>query len=72
MKKIFAAVAAPPLQARGYPMRAIAMIVPQAAAKARKDGDTLLMTIRSPQAINPARCKVPGFDPVKASGATVN
>ncbi len=37
----------------------------QAAAKASKDGYTLLMTISSSQAINPALYKNPGFDPVK-------
>lgn len=37
----------------------------QAAAKAAKDGYTLLMTISSSQAINPALYKEPGFDPVK-------
>jgi len=37
----------------------------QAAAKATKDGYTLLMTISSSQAINPALYKNPGFDPVK-------
>lgn len=37
----------------------------QAAAKAGKDGHTLLMTISSSQAINPAVYKAPGFDPVK-------
>lgn len=36
----------------------------QAAAKAAKDGYTLLMTISSSQAINPALYKNPGFDPV--------
>ena len=35
------------------------------AAKAPKDGYTLLMTISSSQAINPALFKSPGFDPVK-------
>ncbi len=35
------------------------------AAKAAKDGHTLLMTISSAQAINPAVYKNPGFDPVK-------
>lgn len=35
------------------------------AAKAPKDGYTLLMTISSTQAINPAIYKDPGFDPVK-------
>lgn len=35
-----------------------------AAAKAPKDGYTLLMTISSSQAINPALYKSPGFDPV--------
>ena len=35
------------------------------AAKAPKDGYTLLMTISSSQAINPAVYKAPGFDPVK-------
>jgi tripartite-type tricarboxylate transporter receptor subunit TctC len=37
----------------------------QAAAKAPKDGHTLLMTISSSQAINPALYKNAGFDPVK-------
>ena len=37
----------------------------QMAAKAPKDGHTLLMTISSSQAINPALYKNPGFDPVK-------
>jgi tripartite-type tricarboxylate transporter receptor subunit TctC len=37
----------------------------QAVAKAAKDGYTLLMTISSSQAINPALYKNPGFDPVK-------
>lgn len=37
----------------------------QAAAKSAKDGYTLLMTISSSQAINPAVYKNPGFDPVK-------
>ena len=37
----------------------------QAVAKAAKDGYTLLMTISSSQAINPALFKNPGFDPVK-------
>jgi tripartite-type tricarboxylate transporter receptor subunit TctC len=37
----------------------------QLAAKAPKDGHTLLMTISSTQAINPALYKNPGFDPVK-------
>lgn len=36
-----------------------------AAAKAHKDGHTLLMTISSAQAINPALYRNPGFDPVK-------
>jgi tripartite-type tricarboxylate transporter receptor subunit TctC len=36
-----------------------------AAAKAPKDGHTLLLTISSAQAINPALYKNPGFDPVK-------
>jgi tripartite-type tricarboxylate transporter receptor subunit TctC len=36
----------------------------QLAAKAPKDGYTLLMTISSAQAINPALYKSPGFDPV--------
>ncbi len=35
------------------------------AAKAPKDGYTLLLTISSSQAINPALYKTPGFDPVK-------
>lgn len=37
----------------------------QFAAKANKDGYTLLMTISSSQAINPALYKNPGFDPLK-------
>ncbi len=37
----------------------------QLAAKAAKDGYTLLMTISSSQAINPALYKNAGFDPVK-------
>ena len=37
----------------------------QAVARAAKDGYTLLMTISSAQAINPALYKNPGFDPVK-------
>ncbi len=37
----------------------------QFVAKAPKDGYTLLMTISSSQAINPALFKNPGFDPVK-------
>ena len=37
----------------------------QYVAKAEKDGYTLLMTISSSQAINPALYKNPGFDPVK-------
>jgi tripartite-type tricarboxylate transporter receptor subunit TctC len=37
----------------------------QLAAKAPKDGYTLLLTISSSQAINPALYKNPGFDPVK-------
>ena len=37
----------------------------QLAAKAPKDGYTLLMTISSSQAINPALYKNAGFDPVK-------
>ena len=37
----------------------------QLAAKAPKDGHTLLMTISSSQAINPALYKNAGFDPVK-------
>ena len=37
----------------------------QAAARAPKDGYTLLMTISSSQAINPALYRNPGFDPVK-------
>lgn len=37
----------------------------QYAAKSAKDGYTLLMTISSSQAINPALYKNPGFDPVK-------
>ena len=37
----------------------------QAVAKGAKDGYTLLMTISSSQAINPALYKTPGFDPVK-------
>ncbi len=36
-----------------------------AAAKAPKDGHTLLLTVSSAQAINPALYKNPGFDPVK-------
>ncbi|MGZ5034203.1 MAG: Bug family tripartite tricarboxylate transporter substrate binding protein, partial [Usitatibacter sp.] len=36
-----------------------------AAANAPKDGYTLLMTISSTQAINPAVYKSPGFDPVR-------
>lgn len=36
----------------------------QAVAKAARDGHTLLMTISSSQAINPALYKSPGFDPV--------
>ena len=36
-----------------------------AAARAAKDGYTLLMTVSSAQAINPALYKAPGFDPVK-------
>ena len=36
----------------------------QLVAKAQKDGYTLLMTISSSQAINPALYKAPGFDPV--------
>lgn len=36
----------------------------QAVAKSAKDGYTLLMTISSSQAINPALYKAPGFDPV--------
>ena len=36
-----------------------------AVAKAPKDGYTLLMTVSSAQAINPALYKSPGFDPVK-------
>ena len=36
-----------------------------AAARAAKDGYTLLMTISSAQAINPSLYKAPGFDPVK-------
>ena len=36
----------------------------QAVARALKDGYTLLMTISSSQAINPALYKNPGFDPV--------
>ena len=36
-----------------------------AAARSAKDGYTLLMTISSAQAINPALYKAPGFDPVK-------
>jgi tripartite-type tricarboxylate transporter receptor subunit TctC len=36
-----------------------------AAAKAPKDGYTLLMTISSSQAINPSVYKSPGFDPVR-------
>jgi len=37
----------------------------QIAARAPKEGYTLLMTISSSQAINPALYKTPGFDPVK-------
>jgi len=37
----------------------------QLVAKGQKDGYTLLMTISSSQAINPALYKNPGFDPVK-------
>lgn len=37
----------------------------QSVARAPKDGYTLLMTISSSQAINPALYKNPGFDPVK-------
>lgn len=37
----------------------------QLAAKANRDGHTLLMTISSSQAINPALYKNAGFDPVK-------
>ena len=37
----------------------------QAVARGAKDGYTLLMTISSSQAINPALYKNPGFDPVK-------
>lgn len=37
----------------------------QFVAKGPKDGYTLLMTISSSQAINPALYKKPGFDPVK-------
>jgi tripartite-type tricarboxylate transporter receptor subunit TctC len=37
----------------------------QLAAQAPKDGHSLLMTISSSQAINPALYKHPGFDPVK-------
>ncbi|MDO5290140.1 MAG: tripartite tricarboxylate transporter substrate binding protein [Pseudomonadota bacterium] len=37
----------------------------QYVARAAKDGHTLLMTISSSQAINPALYKNPGFDPVK-------
>lgn len=37
----------------------------QAVANAAKDGYTLLMTISSSQAINPALYKNPGFDPIK-------
>jgi len=37
----------------------------QLVAKAPRDGYTLLMTISSSQAINPALYKNPGFDPVK-------
>ena len=37
----------------------------QLVAKAPKDGYSLLMTISSSQAINPALYKNPGFDPVK-------
>jgi len=37
----------------------------QSVARAPRDGYTLLMTISSSQAINPALYKTPGFDPVK-------
>jgi tripartite-type tricarboxylate transporter receptor subunit TctC len=37
----------------------------QLVAKAPKDGHTLLMTISSSQAINPALYRNPGFDPVR-------
>ena len=37
----------------------------QAVARSPKDGYTLLLTISSSQAINPALYKNPGFDPVK-------
>ena len=37
----------------------------QAVARGARDGYTLLMTISSSQAINPALYKNPGFDPVK-------
>ena len=37
----------------------------QAAARSVKDGHTLLMTISSSHAINPALYKTPGFDPVQ-------
>ena len=37
----------------------------QQVARAPADGHTLLMTISSSQAINPALYKAPGFDPVK-------
>ena len=37
----------------------------QVAAKAPKDGYTLLMTINSAMAINPSLYKAPGFDPLK-------
>lgn len=36
-----------------------------AVARAPKDGYTLLMTVSSAQAINPALYRAPGFDPVK-------
>ena len=36
-----------------------------AAAKAPKDGHTLLVTVNSAHVINPARYKNPGFDPLK-------
>ena len=36
----------------------------QSVAKASKDGYTLLLTINSAQAINPALYKNPGFDPI--------
>ncbi len=37
----------------------------QAVARSAKDGYTLLLTVSSAQAINPALYKNPGFDPIK-------